>query len=130
VVWPRNVARVEHVAPPEHPAFYCSSPLTISATRAPMAALGFCPSGRLFEAAACGVPVLSDDWPGLDTFFSPGEEILVAISSEEALAAIDLPRETLARIGRRARDRVLENHSSTHRAAEMIALLESQQVAS
>jgi spore maturation protein CgeB len=122
--WPANVTRVEHVAPPDHAAFYCSSPLTISVTRAPMAALGFCPSGRLFEAAACGVPVLSDDWVGLDSFFAPGDEILVANSTEAALDAIALPRQTLARIGRRARARAIEEHSSTRRAAEMIALLE------
>jgi spore maturation protein CgeB len=123
--WPANVARIEHVAPPEHPAFYCSSPLTISVTRAPMAALGFCPSGRLFEAAACGVPVLSDPWPGLDAFFTPGDEILVADSTEDALGAIDLPRDTLARIGRRARARAVEDHSATRRAAELIDLLEA-----
>jgi spore maturation protein CgeB len=123
--WPANVARVEHVAPAQHAAFYCSSPLTISVTRAPMAALGFCPSGRLFEAAACGVPVLSDRWPGLETFFAPGAEILVADSTEAALAAIELPPEALARIGRRARARVLEDHSSTQRAAELIGLLEA-----
>jgi spore maturation protein CgeB len=124
VIWPANVERIEHVAPPEHPAFYCSSPLTISATRAPMAALGYCPSGRLFEAAACGVPVLSDDWVGLDAFFTPGDEILVAGSTDDALAAIELPRDALARIGRRARARVLEDHTSTRRAAELTALLE------
>jgi spore maturation protein CgeB len=123
--WPANVVRVEHVAPPEHPAFYCSSPLTLSVTRAPMAALGFCPSARLFEAAACGVPVLSDPWPGLDAFFTPGHEILVADSTQDALGAIALPRETLAQIGRRARDRAIEEHSSTRRAAELIDLLET-----
>jgi spore maturation protein CgeB len=123
--WPANVTRIDHVAPPEHPAFYCSSPLTISVTRAPMAALGFCPSGRLFEAAACGVPVLSDAWPGLETFFTPGDEILVADSTDTALGAIGLPHDTLARIGRRARARVVEDHSSTRRAAELLNLLEA-----
>jgi spore maturation protein CgeB len=123
--WPPNVELIDHVAPPAHPAFYCSSPLTISATRAPMAALGFCPSGRLFEAAACGVPVLSDTWDGLDAFFTPGDEILVADSTDEALAAIELPRRALAQIGRRARARALEDHSATRRAAELIALLEA-----
>jgi spore maturation protein CgeB len=122
--WPANVAHVEHVPPPQHPAFYCSSPLTISVTRAPMATLGFCPSGRLFEAAACGVPVLTDPWPGLEVFFAPGDEILVADSTDAALGAIELPRATLARIGRRARARVIEDHSSTRRAAELLRLLE------
>jgi spore maturation protein CgeB len=120
--WPANVKRVEHVPPPEHPAFYCSSPLTISVTRAPMAALGYCPSGRLFEAAACGVPVLSDRWTGLDAFFAP-DEILVADSTDAALDAIELPRDELARIGRRARARAVEDHSSTRRAAELLELL-------
>jgi spore maturation protein CgeB len=120
--WPANVERIEHVAPPEHPAFYCSSPLTINVTRAPMAALGYCPSGRLFEAAACGVPVLSDPWLGLDTFFAP-DEILVADSTDAALDAIELPRDQLARIGRRARARAVEDHSSTRRAAQLLALL-------
>ena len=122
--WPDNVARVDHVPPHQHPAFYCSSPLTLSVTRAPMAALGFCPSERLFEAAACGVPVLSDPWPGIEAFFTPGDEILVADSTDAALDAISLGRDTLARIGRRARARVIEDHSSTRRAAELIRLLE------
>jgi spore maturation protein CgeB len=123
--WPPNVARVEYVAPSDHPAFYGSSPLTVSVTRAPMAALGFCPSGRLFEAAACGVPVLSDPWPGLDAFFVPGDEILVADATDAALAAIELPRDALAAIGRRALARVLADHTADRRAAELIDLLEA-----
>ena len=124
VRWPANVVRIDHVAPDDHPAFYGSSPLTVSVTRGPMARCGWCPSGRLFEAAACGVPVLSDPWPGLEAFFAPGEEILVARTSEEALAAIQLPRAELARIGRRARERVLAEHAGTRRAEQLLALLE------
>jgi spore maturation protein CgeB len=123
--WPRNVERIDHVAPAEHPAFYCSSPLTVSVTRAPMAACGFCPSGRLFEAAACGVPVLSDAWPGLETFFTPGDEILIAGSTDEALAILALPRRDLAQIGRRARARVVDEHSSLQRAAQLVSLIEA-----
>ncbi|HLL54856.1 MAG TPA: glycosyltransferase, partial [Myxococcaceae bacterium] len=73
--WSENLKYVPHVAPPDHPAFYCSSRLTLNVTRGSFAALGYCPSARLFEAAACGIPVLSDAWPGLDTFFTPGEEL-------------------------------------------------------
>jgi spore maturation protein CgeB len=124
VRWLPNVARFDHVSPPEHPAFYCGSPLTVSVTRAPMAVAGFCPSGRLFEAAACGVPVLTDEWPGLDAFFAPGDQILVARRAEDALAAIALPRAELAAIGRRARERAITEHSGTRRAAELLALLE------
>ena len=76
--WTRNVFFVRHLPPPDHPAFFASSRLTLNVTRQAMAAMGFCPSGRLFEAAACGVPVLSDAWEGLEAFFSPGEEILTA----------------------------------------------------
>jgi len=124
LTWPTNVVRHDHVPPPSHPAFYCSSPLTINVTRGPMAELGYCPSGRLFEAAACGVPVLSDVWPGLDTFFVLGDEILTATDTGHALAALQLPRSALAAIGRRARERALAEHSGTRRAAELINLIE------
>jgi spore maturation protein CgeB len=123
VAWPTSVTLVEHVPPPAHPAFYGSSPLTISVTRAPMAALGWCPSGRLFEAAACGVPVLSDWWEGLDDFFTPGEEILIARTTDEAIAAIERSPEELAAIGRRARERALAEHSGARRADELVTLI-------
>ena len=123
VAWPTNVVRFDHVPPPSHPAFYCSSPLTVSVTRAPMAKLGYCPSGRLFEAAACATPVLSDRWEGLETFFTPGEEILIATSTAEAVAALALPRAELAKIGQRAHARALREHSGTRRAQELVALL-------
>jgi spore maturation protein CgeB len=123
-VWPANVIRHDHVPPPAHPAFYCSSPLTLNVTRGAMAELGFCPSGRLFEAAACGVPVLSDIWPGLDTFFAIGDEILTATTTDDALAILALPHSELARVGQRARERVLAEHSGQRRAAELIAYIE------
>ena len=81
-----------------------------------MAAMGHCPSGRLFEAAACGTAILSDDWPGLDSFFVPGEEICVAGSTAEALAVLDLDDAVVAAIARRGRERVLAEHTSHHRA--------------
>ena len=125
VAWPTNVVHREHVPPPVHSAFYCSSPLTVSVTRAPMAALGYCPSVRLFEAAACGVPVVTDAWHGLSSFFTPGDEILVAHTTADAVAALELPRAELVRIGKRARERALAEHSGTHRAEELVALIES-----
>jgi spore maturation protein CgeB len=123
VRFPANVTCVEHVAPAAHGAFYASSPLTVSVTRQPMAELGYCPSGRLFEAAACGVPVLSDAWDGLAEFFTPDVEILIARTADQALAAIERPREELAEIGRRARTRVLADHTATRRAAQLVELL-------
>lgn len=123
--WPPNVAYLEHVAPGEHPAFYCSSPITLSVTRGAMARLGHCPSGRLFEAAACGVAVISDPWPGLERFFAPNEEILVAERAEDVLAALDRSRDEIARIGRAARARALSSHTADHRAERLLALLAS-----
>jgi spore maturation protein CgeB len=115
---------VNHLPPSDHAAFLCSSPLTVNVTRAPMARMGWCPSGRLFEAAACGVPVLTDAWAGLAEFFEPGREILVAETSDEAVEAVSRPRWELARIGHAARERVLALHTNEARARELVALLE------
>ncbi|MGG5809380.1 CgeB family protein [Falsiroseomonas sp. CW058] len=122
--WTPNIHFVRHMPPPEHPAFFSSSRLTLNVTRRAMAALGWCPSGRLFEAAACGTPVLSDAWDGLDHFYAPGEEILVARDTADALAALDLPEAEIRRIARRARDRTLAEHAGDRRAAELEAALE------
>jgi spore maturation protein CgeB len=122
--WRPNIWFVRHVPPPEHAAFYCSSDLTLSVTRAAMAEMGYCPSGRLFEAAACGTAVVSDEWPGLDKFFEPGREILVANSADDIERALDLPREELRRVALAARERTLAEHTAEHRGAELIGLVE------
>lgn len=123
--WCANIWFLHHVSPPEHAAFYSSSRLTLNVTRAEMAAMGHCPSGRLFEAAACGTPLLTDEWEGLERFFVPGREILTARGCGEAVRALDLDDAELARIGRAARERVLAEHSSEHRARELISALEA-----
>ena len=122
--WTPNTFFVHHLPPPEHPAFYCSSRITLNVTREAMARMGWCPSGRLFEAAACGVPILTDAWAGLDSFFEPGREILVAHSTEDALAALRMAPDELAAVARRARDRTLSEHSAARRAAEMVVAFE------
>jgi spore maturation protein CgeB len=122
---PPNVALVEHVAPRDHAAFYSSSRFTLSVTRGAMARYGYCPSGRLFEAAACGTPVISDDWEGLSTFFTPGREILVAGSSADTLEALRLSAGERDAIARRARERALDEHTADRRAREMVAAFES-----
>jgi len=121
--WRPNIAYIPHVPPADHPAFYCSAGLTLNVTRAAMARMGYCPSGRLFEAAACGTAILSDSWEGLETFFEPGREILVAGSSEEAVRAIETGPEGLARIGRAARERALASHSADCRARDLERIL-------
>ena len=122
--WGENVWFVRHLPPDEHAAFLCSSRLVLNVTRAPMARMGWCPSGRLFEAAACGAAVLSDDWAGLSEFYAPGEEVLLARNTQDALDAIDLPDATLQQIGQSARERTLAEHTSMHRARQLVALLE------
>lgn len=123
--WTANTWFVRHLPPPEHPAFYAASRLTLNVTRDAMARSGWCPSGRLFEAAACGVAILSDWWEGLDAFFEPEREILIARSTEEALDAIDRPREELALIARRGRERCLAEHTAQRRARELVDAIES-----
>ena len=120
IAWPDNVARRWHLDPAQHAAFYSASRLSLNVTRASMARHGFAPSGRLFEAAACGSPLVSDWWPGLDAFFQPGEEILVARSTEEALATLALSDAELQRIARAARERTLEQHTGECRARELL----------
>ena len=123
--WSDNIFFVQHLEPAQHPAFFSSSRLTLNITRRAMKRMGYCPSGRLFEAAACGAPLLSDYWEGLDLFFEPGSEIIVARDSDEAAAAIDLPYAALQEIARRARERVLDEHTARHRARQLETLLES-----
>lgn len=122
--WPENVRRIDHVAPPEHGRFYSSSPLMLSVTRSAMAANGFCPSGRLFESAACGTAVLSDWWEGLDSFFVPGEEILVANSTADSMRTILQGRDALEKVGQRARERTLDCHTAALRARTLVNLIE------
>ena len=122
--WVPNIFFRRHLPPDLHPAFYCSSRVTLNVTRRAMAEMGYCPSGRLFEAAACGAPVLSDAWPGLDEFFTPGSEVLVARTSGDSVAAAGTGDAELARLGRAARERALTDHTAVRRAGELIALLE------
>jgi spore maturation protein CgeB len=122
--WSDNIYFVRHLPPAEHPAFFSSSRLTLNVTRADMLRMGWCPSGRLFEAAACGTPVLTDWWEGLDSFFNPGEEILLARDTDDTLAALDRDPSELRKIGERARARVLDEHTSEVRAAELLEALD------
>ena len=122
--WTDNIWFMQHLPPSQHAAFFAASRLTLNVTRRDMARMGWCPSGRLFEAAACGTPVLSDDWAGLSSFFEPGREILIGGDTEAALAALDLSDAALARIGEAARERLLAEHTSDRRAGQLLGLLE------
>jgi spore maturation protein CgeB len=118
--WPANVERITHLSPAEHRAFYNAQRFTLNLTRASMIAAGYSPSVRLFEAAACGTPIISDHWAGLDNFFEPGSEILVARSATDVLGYLrELPEAERLEVGRRARGKVLAAHTAAHRAVEL-----------
>ncbi|HZW11384.1 MAG TPA: glycosyltransferase [Phycisphaerales bacterium] len=122
--WPSNVRRIEHVPPGEHRAFYCSQRFTLNVTRLEMTRLGYAPSVRLFEAAACGTPIISDRWDGIDEFFAPGEEILLADSAEDVVRILHSTSERARRrIAAAARRRVLREHTADHRAAQLEEIL-------
>ncbi|MBV8926354.1 MAG: glycosyltransferase [Bradyrhizobium sp.] len=123
--WSPNIYFVRHLPPSEHAAFFASSRLTLNVTRQAMAQMGWCPSGRLFEAAACGAPLVSDPWDGIGDFFEPGAEMLLARDRQDVLAALERDDGELRRMARRARERTLEQHSSGKRARELVRLLES-----
>ena len=125
--WSPNILYKRHLAPDQHPEFYSSSRLTLNVTRAAMAATGYCPSGRLFEAAACGAPILSDSWPGLDQFFEPEREIFVASTTDEAVRAIRMSDLELRAVARRARERTLAEHTADRRARDLEEILDSVQ---
>ncbi|MYZ49359.1 CgeB family protein [Propylenella binzhouense] len=124
LAWPANVQHIPHLAPTEHARFYCGQDFTLNITRADMRAAGYSPSVRLFEAAACGVPIVSDWWQGLDTIFAIGSEILVAGSAEEMAEILARTSDDERRqIARAARTRVLNEHTACHRARELEALI-------
>ena len=118
--WPANVERIEHLAPDRHRGFYCSQRFTLNVTRADMIRRGHSPSVRLFEAACCGVPIISDWWPGLDALFRPDTEILIARNGEDVLDILrSMPEGRRLAIADAARARVLAAHTGDHRAAEL-----------
>jgi spore maturation protein CgeB len=118
--WPDNVRHVAHLPPNAHRRFYTAQRFTLNVTRRAMIRAGYSPSVRLFEAAACATPIVSDAWPGLDHFFKIGDEILVARSGPEVLHHLrKMSEATRRRIGERARARILSAHTSAHRAMEL-----------
>jgi spore maturation protein CgeB len=124
VRWPANVERIDHLAPGDHPAFYSAAAFTLNITRPEMRALGYSPSVRLFEAAACGAPVISDRWPGLEEIFEPGREIFLADTREQVLSITDLTDEvTRGAVAAAARRRVLAEHTAQRRVAQLHELL-------
>jgi spore maturation protein CgeB len=120
IAWPANVSRIEHLSPAEHRAFYNQQRFTLNITRMDMVKAGYSPSVRLFEAAACGTPIISDPWEGLETVLEIGSEILISRGTEDTLRHLrEISEEERRAISERARARILREHTAAHRAAEL-----------
>jgi spore maturation protein CgeB len=120
VRWPGNVTHIPHLPPHQHSEFYCSQRYTLNVTRSDMRSLGFSPSVRLFEAAACGTPMISDNWPGIETVFAPGREILLASGPREIIQILEeMPNDRRLGIAANARARLLKEHTPAHRARQL-----------
>ena len=122
--WTSNMFYLRHMPPSSHSMFYSSSAITLNVTRGSMANMGWCPSGRLFEAAACGTPILTDTWDGLEHFFEPSREVLVAKTADEVLQVMDLPPEVLTSVGEAARERTLAEHTADCRVRDLERAIE------
>jgi spore maturation protein CgeB len=129
IAWPANCARIEHAPPSTHREFYNAQRFTLNITRADMVRLGYSPSVRLFEAAACGTPIISDAWAGLDGLFAAGEEIVIARNTGDVVAVLrDMPEAQRAAMGEAARRRVLASHTGRYRAGEFVNYVSKQDV--
>lgn len=122
--WPLNMKMFEHLAPSDHPTLYSSSQFTLNITRDGMARSGYCPSGRFFEAAACGTPIISDSFRGLHEFFAPGEEIFVVNNADDVEQALDYDPSELKASARRAKERTLSEHTGDRRAQQLLRYVE------
>lgn len=130
VIWPDNVRRYEHLEPEKHRWFYNSQRFTLNITRQDMIQRGYSPSVRLFEAAACGTPIISDYWEGLDQFFKPGEDILISRSAEDTLRYVSsMSDDERIAVGENARRKVMKNHTAAHRAEELVRYLDEVKIA-
>ncbi len=127
--WSPNLFFTRHLESAQHSAFFCSARATLNVTRLAMAQYGYCPSGRLFEAAACGAPILTDGWEGLENFFVPGNEILEVHSAGDVVEALSLEDAALKRMAEAARARTLQEHTADRRVLELETLCERALVA-
>ncbi len=120
--WTPNLHFHRHVPPSAHPAFFSSSRFTLNVTRRAMADYGYCPSGRLFEAAACGTALISDTWPGIEDFFTPGEQIVLAYTAADVLNALAMPDEQRNQMAQSAREHTLALHTASARVRTLETL--------
>ena len=125
LVWPANVERIDHLPPSTHRRFYNAQRFTLNVTRSEMVRVGYAPSVRLFEAAACGTPIISDYWEGIETLFEPDREILISEGADDTLRYLrGMSEEARRALGEGGRKRVLSAHTAEHRAAELESFIE------
>jgi spore maturation protein CgeB len=120
IAWPGNVDRIEHLPPLAHADFYSSMDWTLNVTRRDMIRSGFSPSVRLFEATACGVPVLSDRWAGIEDVLEPGRDLLVLDTTADIVEALSMPAERRLAIGAAGHETTLRRHTGRRRADELV----------
>jgi spore maturation protein CgeB len=124
LAYPSNITQVPHLCASEQRALYGSLRFALNLTRTDVARAGYAPSARLFEAAACGTPIITDYFHGLETFFAPGREIFISRSSEETIALLrDIDDDRRHAMARRARERVLCSHTAMHRGAQLTSYI-------
>ncbi len=119
ITWPPNVHRISHLPATQHRHFYNSQKFTLNLTRKDMVRAGYSPSVRLFEAAACGTPILTDCWPGLETIFKPGQEILPVRTTADVTSYLQMPEKQRLEIGEKGRKRALRFHTAAVRAEQL-----------
>jgi len=128
---PENVNYVGHVYTEDHNAFNCTPLAVLNVNRDSMARYGFSPATRVFEAAGAGACLITDHFVGVETFFEPDEEILVARDGEEVAEHVrTLTPERAKKIGQSALRHVLAEHTYDHRAGQVEAVLEGRSVVS
>ncbi|MGE5364982.1 MAG: glycosyltransferase [Bacteroidota bacterium] len=124
IKWGNNVRRIEHLSPDKHRGFYNSQRFTLNVTRQAMIQAGYSPSVRLFEAAACATPIISDYWDGIDIFFKPNKEVLIARSGFDIVKYLRMNEEKRILLGKAAQEKVLSFHTGSHRAQELEGYIE------
>ena len=128
---PPNVRAIGHVGTGDHNAFNCSATAVLNIARDSMARVGFSPATRVFEAAGAGACLITDAWDGIEEFFAPGKEILVARDGDAVAALVqELAPERAASIGMATRRTALARHTYAARALEVEQVLEGHVVGS
>jgi spore maturation protein CgeB len=121
---PASVRYVGHVYTADHNPFNCSTSMVLNISRESMARYGFSPATRVFEAAGAGACLVTDFWEGIEMFLEPWTEVVIARNGDEVARAVrDVPAEKARKIGAAARERVLAEHTYTHRARQFDQVL-------